>query len=92
MITTIIFLTLLLIGFPIFASILIAAIVFMIFHDMSLLFTGIPKQLYSAVDKNSLLAIPLFLLIGEVMNKGGLTPRIIAVADLLVGRLRGGLA
>lgn len=92
MITTIIFLTLLLIGFPIFASILIAAIVFMIFHDMSLLFTGIPKQLYSAVDKNSLLAIPLFLLIGEVMNKGGLTPRIIAVADLLVGRFRGGLA
>lgn len=86
------FLVLLLTGFPIFGSILAAAIVFMAVSDLSILFDAVPLQLYSALDINSLLAIPLFLLVGEVMNKGGLTQRLIAVAELVVGRLRGGMA
>lgn len=92
MITLAVFLTLLLLGFPIFAAILMAAIVFMAISDLSILFDGIPLQLYSALDANSLLAIPLFVLVGEIMNKGGLTQRLIAVAELLIGRVKGGLA
>lgn len=92
MITLAVFLTLLLLGFPIFAAILLAAIVFMAINDLSILFDGIPLQLYSALDANSLLAIPLFVLVGEIMNKGGLTQRLIAVAELLTGRVKGGLA
>lgn len=92
MITITLFLVLLLAGFPIFGTILAAAIIFMLVNDLSILFDAIPLQLYGALEINSLLAIPLFLLVGEVMNKGGLTQRLIAVAELLVGRLRGGMA
>lgn len=92
MIVVFLFFVLLFIGFPIFGSILSAAIVFMAVSDLSILFDAIPLQLYGSLDLNSLLAIPLFLLVGEVMNKGGLTQRLIAVAELLVGRLRGGMA
>lgn len=92
MITITIFLVLLLTGFPIFGAILAAAVTFMMVNDLAILFDAIPLQLYSALEINSLLAIPLFLLVGEVMNKGGLTQRLIAVAELLVGRLKGGMA
>src|SRR5690625_862117 len=92
MITVILFFMLLLVGFPIFGAILTAGIVFMVSNDLSILLDAIPLQLYSALEINSLLAIPLFLFVGDVMNKGGLTQRLIAVAELLVGRLRGGMA
>lgn len=92
MITAILFFMLLLVGFPIFGAILTAGIIFMVSSDLSILIDAIPLQLYSALEINGLLAIPLFLLVGEVMNKGGLTQRLIAVAELLVGRLRGGMA
>jgi len=51
-----------------------------------------PHQVYDGVDSFSLLAIPLFLLVGEIMNRAGLTQRLIAVAEVLVGGFRGGLA
>ncbi|MEZ2719874.1 TRAP transporter large permease [Paenalcaligenes hominis] len=92
MITVALFFILLLTGFPIFGAILAAGVIFMISSDLAILIDAIPLQLYGALEINSLLAIPLFLLVGEVMNKGGLTQRLIAVAELLVGRLRGGMA
>jgi tripartite ATP-independent transporter DctM subunit len=92
MITLVIFLGLLLAGLPIVAAILLAAVVFMVSADLTLLFDSIPIQLYGALEINSLLAIPLFLLVGEIMNRAGLTERLIAVAKVLVGSLTGGLA
>jgi tripartite ATP-independent transporter DctM subunit len=56
------------------------------------LYDSVPIQFYGALEINSLLAIPLFLLVGEIMNKAGLTQRLIAVAEVLVGNLKGGLA
>ncbi|MDX9844626.1 MAG: TRAP transporter large permease [Aquabacterium sp.] len=88
----IIFFGLLFAGLPIVATILAGAVVFMATNDLSVLFDSIPIQLYGALEINSLLAIPLFLLVGEIMNKGGLTQRLIAVTEVLVGGLRGGLA
>ena len=92
MLTAIVFLGLLLAGFPIFAAILAGAITFMISSDLAILFDSIPIQLYGALEINGLLAIPLFMLVGEVMNKAGLTRKLIAVAEVLLGALRGGLA
>ena len=92
MISAIVFLGLLLSGFPIFAAILAGAIAFMVESDLAILFDSIPIQLYGALEINGLLAIPLFMLVGEIMNKAGLTRRLIAVAELLLGTLRGGLA
>ena len=92
MTTLIVFFILLFAGVPIVGTILISAVVFMATSDLAVLFDSIPIQLYSALEINSLLAIPLFLLVGEIMNKAGLTQRLIAVAEVLVGRLKGGLA
>ncbi len=92
MITLIVFFGLLFAGLPIVGTILISAIVFMATNDLAVLYDSIPIQFYGALEINSLLAIPLFLLVGEIMNKAGLTQRLIAVAEVLVGGLKGGLA
>ncbi len=92
MITLIIFFGLLFAGLPIVGSILMGALAFMATNDLSVLYDSIPIQFYGALEINSLLAIPLFLLVGEIMNKAGLTQRLIAVAEVLVGNLKGGLA
>ncbi|MDP0928696.1 TRAP transporter large permease subunit [Paracoccus onubensis] len=57
------------------------------------LFDGqiIAQNLLNAVDSFPMIAIPLFILAGEVMNAGGLSRRIIALAQALVGHRRGGL-
>ncbi|MBL8443203.1 MAG: TRAP transporter large permease [Zoogloeaceae bacterium] len=92
MITLIVFFGLLFAGLPIVGTILVSAIVFMATSDLTVLYDSIPIQFYGALEINSLLAIPLFLLVGEIMNKAGLTQRLIAVAEVLVGGLKGGLA
>ena len=92
MITLIVFFGLLFAGLPIVGTILVSAIVFMATSDLAVLYDSIPIQFYGALEINSLLAIPLFLLVGEIMNKAGLTQRLIAVAEVLVGGLKGGLA
>lgn len=92
MITLAVFFGLLFLGLPIFGTILVAGVVFMATNDLSALYDSIPIQFYGALEINSLLAIPLFLLVGEIMNRAGLTQRLIAVADVLVGGFKGGLA
>jgi tripartite ATP-independent transporter DctM subunit len=49
------------------------------------------QQVASGFNKISLLAIPLFILAGELMLRGGISERLIALASSLVGHLRGGL-
>lgn len=92
MITLIVFFVLLLSGVPIIGAIMIGAITFMATNDLSLLFDSIPIQFYGALEINSLLAIPLFLLVGEIMTRAGLTQRLVEVAKVLVGGVKGGLA
>jgi tripartite ATP-independent transporter DctM subunit len=48
--------------------------------------------MFGGVDSYGLIAIPLFILIGEIMNGGGITRRIVEMAMAFVGALRGGLA
>ena len=49
-------------------------------------------QLFSATENYGLLAIPLFMLVGESMNAGGITGRLVKAASVFVGTIRGGLA
>src|SRR5699024_54583 len=51
-----------------------------------------PQRLFSSLESYSLLAIPLFMLAGEIMNTGGITTRLINFAQKFVGHFRGGLA
>ena len=92
MLTLIIFLLALFIGVPIFISLLLASITFMMENNNWLLLSSITIQIDGVLNQSGLLAIPLFMLVGELMNKGGLTKKLIACADLFVGGFKGGLA
>ena len=92
MIALLAFFGLLLLGMPIVGVLLAGTLAFMASHDLQVLFESIPIQWYGALEVHSLLAIPLFLLLGELMNQAGLTHRLIAVSQALVGGIRGGLA
>ncbi len=52
----------------------------------------VAQRIFSGLDSYSILAVPLFVLAGELMNKSGITSRIIDFANALVGHFRGGLA
>ncbi|WP_319559907.1 TRAP transporter large permease [Marispirochaeta sp.] len=61
------------------------------------LYLGIPlmaviQRMVQGVNSFSLLAIPFFILAGEIMGQGGISRRLIHFSNLLIGRLRGGLA
>ncbi|WP_420877412.1 TRAP transporter large permease [Sneathiella chinensis] len=51
----------------------------------------LPQQIFSKIDVFALMAMPLFILAGEFMNRGGVTKALINLSIALVGRLRGGL-
>lgn len=53
---------------------------------------AVVQQMVQGVRSFSLLAIPFFILAGEIMGQGGISRRIILFSNLLVGRIRGGLA
>jgi tripartite ATP-independent transporter DctM subunit len=84
-----VFAGLLLIGTPVAAALAVSTLV-------AALTLGLPEialvqQMTSNLSSVSLLAIPLFIFAGELMLRGGISERIIALAAALVGRIRGGL-
>lgn len=92
--TILIFITALLaamaIGMPIAYALLICGVALMVqlaMFDPQIL----AQNLVSGTDSFTLLAVPFFMLAGEVMNAGGLSKRIVALALTLVGHVRGGL-
>lgn len=82
----------LIIGVPIAFSILAALFYFMAVGDFPYSIRLVATQMFGGLNSYPLLAIPLFILAGELMNESGITSRIIAFASILVGRLRAGLA
>jgi tripartite ATP-independent transporter DctM subunit len=56
------------------------------------LFASFAQQLFGGIDAYGLIAIPLFMLAGEIMNRGGLIRRLVDLASIFVAGLRGGLA
>lgn len=84
-------LILMLIGLPIAFSILGGSIVtLMVIGNIPLLV--IPQNIFIGLDSFSLLAIPFFVLAGSLMTAGGITDRLLALANAIMGRFRGGLA
>jgi tripartite ATP-independent transporter DctM subunit len=87
-----IFVALLLLGVPVAFVLLLTAVAYILVTDNSLLFLSLPQQFFGGMERYGLLAIPLFVLTGELMNAGGITRRLISFASIFVGGLRGGLA
>lgn len=52
---------------------------------------ALPRRVFSQLDVFALMAMPLFVLVGELMNRGGVTKALIDLSSLIVGRARGGL-
>ena len=90
--TAVVFGLLLLVGVPIAFVLLGTSLAYIELSDNTVLYQSFPQQLFGGIDKYGLMAIPLFMLAGEIMNRGGLIRRLIGLASILVSGLRGGLA
>ncbi len=87
------FLILLSIGVPIAYSIGIASVLTMLVSIPTMpALTTFAQRMATSLDSFSLLAIPFFILSGQLMNKGGIAARLIDFSKVIVGRLPGGLA
>jgi len=87
-----IFLITLIIGVPIAFGLGIGAVAGFLIEGKDVFLKLVPQRLYLGINQFPLLAIPLFILAGEIMNVGGITQRLVMFANTLVGHLRGGLA
>ena len=86
------FALLLLLGVPIAYVLGMTTVVYIIVTDNLGLMLTVPQRLFSGMENYGLLAIPLFMLAGELMNSGGITKRLVNVAKTFFGHFRGGLA
>jgi len=92
MITSLFFLAVMLLGVPIGVCLCLSGIVYIFSTGNVVLLQSFPSQMFGGVDSYGLIAIPLFILIGEIMSSGGITRRLVALAMGFVGSVRGGLA
>jgi len=90
--TAAVFLILLLLAVPISLVLALSAAWYIWQSGNTVLFDSFAQQMFSGIESYGLLAIPLFMLTGEMMNEGGLTPRLVRAARVFVGGFRGGLA
>jgi tripartite ATP-independent transporter DctM subunit len=91
LIVAIAFVVLILIGMPVAFAIGISGALFFLQHP-ELPFTIPIQQTVSQTQNFALLAIPLFIIAGNFMNKSGITEQLLNLASVIAGRLRGGLA
>lgn len=80
---------LLLLGVPVYASTALAALAYIWLNGLPALVAV--QQLFDALDKFPLLAVPFFLMAGNLMNSSGITDRLYSFAHNLVGHVHGGL-
>lgn len=80
-----------LLGLPLFLTLILTAAVGFYFIDINMLGRMLPQQFFGGINIFSLMAIPLFILAGNLMNSSGLTQQLMTLARALVGHWRGGL-
>src|SRR5438132_2062743 len=77
-------------GVPVAFAIIAGVLAATAFTPIS--FQSMVGQLFHGIDSETLLAVPFFLLVGELMSSADVTHRMIRLAQTLVGHMRGGLA
>ncbi len=80
----------LILGVPIAYSLGLAATCYFLIARPELL-AVVPQRFFAGMDSYALVSLPLFILMGQLMNASGITSQLIALCELLVGRVRGGL-
>lgn len=78
-------------GVPISWAMGLSSLLALVTGDLTLPAAWFAQQTIRGADEITLAAIPLFLFAGELMNRGGLTRRIVNIAEHMLGRIRGGL-
>ena len=84
------FLALFMLGFPVVYAILLPSVAYVLFEGLP--FGLLAQRITYALDSFPLVAVPLFIFVGNLMNLSGITDRIFRFAYTLVGRIPGGLA
>ncbi|HSB82739.1 MAG TPA: TRAP transporter large permease [Candidatus Methylomirabilis sp.] len=90
MLLTLLMLGLVFLGMPISFALGVSSVAFL--WQQSVPLVALPQRMAVSVDSFPLLAVPFFVLTGSLMNTGGVTRRIFALANSLVGHVTGGLA
>ena len=86
------FLFFLVIGLPVFFGLLAAPGLLLYLNGQERDITLLYRNVYNGIDSFPLMAIPFFMLAGELMNRGGITMRLVEFSQAFMGHLRGGLA
>jgi len=84
-----IFIILLFIGLPIVFVLGLSGMIYIIIQDNPLLL--VPQRMFVQIDSFVLMAVPLFLLAGNLLSEGGFTFRILRFCKAFIGHVRGGL-
>ena len=87
-----IFALLLALGAPVVFALLLGPGLSLLLDGETRYFAALLARFYNGIDSFPLLAVPFFILAGELMNAGGITAAIVRFAQSLVGHMRGGLA
>lgn len=80
---------LLVIGVPISVSLGAATMLSMLTYDIPLAVVG--QRMFTALDSVSIMAIPFFVLAGNLMTQGGISKRLVEFANRIIGNVRGGM-
>lgn len=83
--------TCILLGVPIFMSLGLSSLCIWLWHFGSLEPSIVLQKMFIGIDSFPLMAIPFFMLAGELMNTGGVSRRLVSFAQCLIGWVRGGL-
>lgn len=86
------FFTMLAMAVPIAFTLAILALIYIFVSGNTVMLQSYGQQLYGGLENYGLLSLPLFILLGEFMNAGGIGRRLMAFALALLGSVRGGLA
>jgi tripartite ATP-independent transporter DctM subunit len=86
------FLGLMIVGLPVAWSMIAAMLVWIVYGGKWMFLPIVAERIYQGMDVFVLMAIPLFILSGELVNAGKITDRLVHFANVLFGGMRGGLA
>jgi len=86
------FLVFMAVGVPIAFVLILSAIILIVSTGDTILFRAFHQQLFGGLENYGLLALPLFMLVGELMGASGIASRLVAMANGFIYRLKGGLA
>ncbi|MBO8153819.1 TRAP transporter large permease [Thermovirga sp.] len=89
---TAVFVIFLAVGMPIGFVLGVTGLLAMIKMHIPSILQLVPQRYFAGVDMFTLMAMPFFILAGDIMNKTGITQKLVKFSNVLVGHLQGGLA